>query len=139
MGTVVGMAATGNVTSTSASLCNVDVPKDGNLVGLSYSAAVDLDADGEYAEFEISFGSSPTFGTNDSRSRIASFKTGYWSMTTSGAAPSHANGSVILPDITCGAGERIYLHGVGAATTAVRVDVNLYFDFDLDKTPVRRR
>jgi hypothetical protein len=133
------MSYVGTVAATSASLVSIDVPKDGRLLGVQFAGGTDMDADGDTCEVELSFGSSGTQTINDTRSRIAAWSFGIRDLGTAGAGINLVNQYTDLPDISVGAGERIFLHGVASNTQTARFLATLYFDFELDKTPTRRR
>lgn len=139
MGTVVGM--TGVITGgTENNIASIDVPMNGHLVGVDFDLLADLDTDGDHATVELSFGSTGSSTTNDTRSRIATCTVGAAAVLTAvGVSVGRGSKYVQLPDIPVGMGERIYLHSLAAATTPGTARANLHFDFDLDKAMVRRR
>lgn len=137
MGTCITLVGTGTG-GTENNIANIDVPLDGNLIGIDWSVYADLDADGESARYEVSFASSNGIGSNDLRASIS--QVAMWaSMTTSGQAQHSVNKFVALPDIPVAGGERIYLHAIASAGVAAGVACVLHFDFDLNRPLPRRR
>jgi hypothetical protein len=124
---------------TQNALASVDVPHDGKLVGCFISGNADLDADGEIAEIEISFGSTSGFTSNDTRSRIAIATVGRLAVAAAGQSIGQLAVMVDLPDLRVGMGERIYIHSLGSAGVAADYWVSLHFDFELDRAAIRRR
>lgn len=137
MGTQIQMvgATTGG---TEAALANIDVPRNGNLVGVSFAGRVDFDTDNDFCHVQISFGSTVST-TNDSRQVIANWQAGHLTFTAGGSLVGGGNAHIPLPNIPVGMGERLYLHGISAAGVVGVIYAMLQFDFDLDQALVRRR
>jgi len=139
MGTVIGMYA-GATGGAQNAIASIDVPANGDLVGVDWDVNSDMDTDLDITTFELSFGSTSSITTNDTRSRISTCATGAVSILTAvGASVGKGTKYVALPDIPVGMGERIYLHALSGATTPASAWANLHFSFDLDKAQVRRR
>ena len=136
MGTNVYLAGTGAGGAQNA-LAQVDVQKDGRLVGVWWAAEADLDADAESAEFQLSFGSAYAT-TSDQRMIISSIRMRASVLTAVGAVPCFYNGyhPLYLP---VSMGERIFLHASASACVTSELRPILSFDFDLDRPLARRR
>lgn len=123
---------------TESAIAQIDVPKDGLLIGIEWGIQALFDTTSDSLRAQVSFGS-VAVGTNDSRQVV--------SVANLGAATFTAGGSIIagdthyasLPDIPVGAGERLYLHSIGAAGVVATIQAVLHFDFDLDQPKARRR
>lgn len=114
----------------------IDVRVDGRLEGVLISMSGDADADNEFVQCEIGFGSTNGFISNDTNNSIAGARLQN-SMLTSGAIRSS-----IVQHVPCNvrveAGERIFLHtdasGLASFTVWLYVD-----DGSENKTSRRRR
>lgn len=138
MGSVIQMTG---VTSGGGedSLAAIDVPRDGELVGVDWSAYADFDADDEYTQLQLSFGSTRSILTNDSRQVISVLDMAVGAVESSGGRPAHANKYVTLPGLLLGMGERLYVHALSAAGVVTRFHACLHFSFDEARAPARRR
>ncbi len=137
MGTVIGMVAT-TTGGVQSALTSIDVPSNGALIGVEWAVSLDGDADGDTFDAELSFGSTSSLASNDTRSRISTVGIGFAGAAAAPFIPA-ANSYSQLPDIPVGMGERIYLHSSATAAVVGRIQCNLHFDFNLDKAMVRRR
>lgn len=134
MGTIIQLRASA---SPADNMASIDVPANGHLIGLDWEVLAAASGADFTDTFEVSFGSTSQFATNDARATISSCAVG-GDVTTSGATALHANKYVALPDIPVNMGERIYLHGTGTAIT-ITARAHLHFDFDLDRPRTRLR
>lgn len=134
MGTTIQMYA---AASPVDNLANVDVPANGNLIGVDWAIGAPITGADLTQEFQISFGSTSQFTTNDARAAISNCHMVH-DFTTSGGSPVQVNKYVSLPDLPVNMGERIYLHGKGTAVSTV-VKATLHFDFNLDRPRTRLR
>lgn len=134
MGTVVQMYSG---VAPADGMASIDVPHDGRLVGIDWAVNAAASAADFAIGIQLSFGSVSQLAVNDTRSVISSVVVGT-DLTTSGAALTHVNKYVKLPDIQVGMGERIYIHAVGTAIV-ITVRACLHFDFELDRALTRRR
>lgn len=138
MGTVLQMAAvsTGGVESA---LASIDVPMNGNIVGVEWVARALWDTTADLQDWQLSFGSTYT-DANDSRQVISMCTLGSLVVSTAvGMEVGKENHYTPIPDVPVGMGERLYLHSNAAAGVVGRVKALLHFDFDIDKVQVRRR
>jgi len=138
MGTAIMMAAA-TAGGTQSSLAMIDVPQSGNIIGVEWSNWGALDTTADYMEAQLSFGSTFT-SSNDSRQIISHSNMGQMTaLTAVGASMGQDHVFVPLPSIPVNAGERLFLHSNGSATTVCNLRAVIHFDFDLDKLPARRR
>lgn len=137
MGSVIKMYATGTGGAENA-VAQIDIPMSGDLIGVQWAFAAEVDADQDTAECQLSFRSTGAFATNDDRGVISECRQEH-QLTTSGAVVSGINFYSALPDIPVGAGERLYLHLNATASTPSVVACMLHFTFDIDKVASRRR
>jgi len=138
MGTIIQMR--GAITGGSENaIAAIDVPMNGNLIYVSWHATIAYDTDGDYAQFQLSFGSSHSIA-NDARQVLSNCLVGaFESVTAVGVVPAGINVGFPIPDVPVGMGERLYVHSLAAAAIVGAVTALLHFDFDLDKVQVRRR
>lgn len=137
MGTCVQMRAV-STGGTENALASIDVPMNGNIIGVEWSAYCDFDTDSDVQTWQFSFGS--TFANvNDSRQVISNITMGWLGLGAAGIMLGQVNQFVPVPSVPVGMGERLYLHSLAAAGVVGVVLAVLHFDFDLDKVQVRRR
>lgn len=138
MGTAIVMRGV-SAGGTESAIAQIDVPMNGNLIGVEWSGRSDLDADGEFQFWQLSFGSAAN-ETNDARQVIAMSSAGFLTVLTAvGTGIGVCDKYTRLPDISVGMGERLFLHSIASAGVVGLVYAILHFDFDLDKVAVRRR
>lgn len=121
----------------SDNLASIDVPNDGVLTGVDWSVAIAASGADFSDTLQLSFGSTSTLAVNDSRASISNCTVAS-DVTTSGAAVTHANKYVALPDLPVAMGERIYIHGTGTAIT-ITARVVLHFSFSMSRARERLR
>lgn len=118
---------------TTAGTVNIDVPMNGFLIGVSWAARADMDADGDTLDAELSFISANLFTTHDARGVIDDLRMAVSGAVAAGMAQHDVNKYVSLPDIPVMQGERIYLHGQTATAMVTRICSDLHFNFNLSK------
>lgn len=118
-------------------LASIDVPMNGNLVGVTWNVNVDFDTDNDTFQGQLSFGSTGS-AVNDSRQVISNCMAGVSMPTSAGFVRGDVNYHDPV-EIPVNMGERLFLHGLCSATVVAVMNVTLHFDFDLDKVQVRRR
>jgi len=137
MGTRIQMLAvsTGGVESA---LASIDIPKNGNLVGVEWAARCSFDTTGDAQTWQLAFGS-VIASVNDSRQVISNCTMGVLIIGAAGIMLGGQNFFDVIPDIQVGAGERLYVHSNATAGVVGTALVMLSFDFDLDLPRARRR
>lgn len=138
MGTRIQMKGTGTG-GAQDQIAQIDVPLNGNIVGVTWNTLVDLDADLEYSLLQLSFGSA-FMQSNDSRAVISTFSSGQVSTVT--GVGEHVNGgnfSDALMTIPVSMGERIFMHALASAGVSTVAYATIDFDFDIDRPLARRR
>mgnify|MGYP005822946611 CR=1 FL=1 len=128
MSDIIGMygAITGGVQDAVAM---IDIPQDGFIVGIDWDLAVDLDADGEVANVELSFIATNQLSTNDVRGRLSSVGVQTAVLTAVGSTTVSTQKWLGSFDIAVAAGERIFLHANSTAGVTGVVRCNLFVDF----------
>jgi hypothetical protein len=121
---------------TESALAAVDVPQDGYITGIDWSAYGDFDANDEFMLVQLSFSSAFNVG-NDSRSSV-SVISAQFTLTTSGVAFTGINKFVGPVKIAVNAGERIYLHANSSVGLVGVVHCTVYYDFDISRNSQRR-
>ncbi len=137
MGTIVQMIAA-TTGGTESALVNIDVPKDGNIVGIEWAVRALYDTTSDQLDFQLSFGTVHN-GSNDSRQVISAGTVGGLTFTAGGSVIAQSHTYTQLPDIPVMGGERLYLHSAASAGVVGVIRALVHFDFDLDKVSVRRR
>lgn len=120
---IVNMYAAGTATADAAAM--VDIPKEGRIVGISWSTY----SDGIH-NWSLEFGPTKQETTTDARSVVATFQ------GNNGAIAGY-----IPVDLKIMQGERLYLHRreMAAGTAAnVRIILQLHIDDKADVVRVRR-
>lgn len=116
----------------------VDVPQDGMIESIYYNCnGVSMDALNDSYSFELSFASSNTFGTNDSRVSILDVSERQQFLTSGGGAPG-VIASLININIPVFAGERLHVHTqFGGGTASMTATIYLYYNLR-GRGPARR-
>jgi len=130
--------AAGYSGGTEDAAASLDVQFDGEIVAMSLSMDPDLDADGEFAAAEVSFGSTNTVGSNDSRQSLITARTRTF-ILTSGSSNHGTQQNVNGTRIPVSQGERIYLHLNSTAGVGGRAVAYLYVNDSADPRLRRRR
>jgi len=99
---------------TQNAIGSLDIPEDGNILGVQWAAYITADADQESMQAEVSFIATNLININDARGMISSIKTGAMVITT-GISFSNINLWAPLNDLNVSGGERIYLHIISTA------------------------
>ena len=115
----------------------LDIVADGTIRAVSIDYRADLDADDEFIEVEISFGSSNTVQVNDTRQSIFSARK-QTALLTSGVYDGQISGAVSGLNIPVIQGERVFLHVNATAGVLGRGGGYMYVEDSLD-TRLRRR
>lgn len=118
-------------------IASIDVPANGNLVGVTWNVNVDFDTDNDTFQAQLSFGSTGSI-VNDSRQVISNCASGISMPTSAGFVRGDINYHDPV-DIPVNMGERLFIHGMCSASVVSVINLMLHFDFDLDKVQVRRR
>lgn len=132
MGSIIRMVLSSSDLTTAGTV-NIDVPMNGFLIGVSWAARADMDADGDTLDAELSFISANLFTTHDARGVIDDLRMAVSGAVAAGMAQHDVNKYVSLPDIPVMQGERIYLHGQTATAMVTRICSDLHFNFNLSK------
>ena len=119
-------------------IAQIDIPVDGFLVGIDWDARIDLDADGETFEAELSFIATNQTTQNDIRGRISSISAMMF-LLTSGSNMSSIQKWLGNLEIAVSAGERLYLHAVSTAGVSGRIHCNLHLDLGQSTRRAARR
>ncbi len=126
----------GGTGGTENSVANLDVQFEGSIVAIFGSMHADLDADAETCAAEVSFLSSNTVTTNDSRGSLFQMQV-RTNETGTGKGDGSANAGISGLNIAVAAGERIHLHLV---STSGVVSVNHFYIYvDDQASPALRR
>jgi hypothetical protein len=134
-----GMMQLLNATTTGgaeSAVAAVDVPSDGHIIGIDWSVRSDLDADAEFCELQLSFGSVRTTG-NDARQVLSNVQAQAY-LLTSGYGVTSIQKWIGPIRVQVFAGERIYLHSNATAGVVSVVLVTLFYDFDIGRPSSRR-
>jgi len=137
MGTVIQMSAT-STGGNESGLAQIDIPLNGNLVGVDWAGYTDFDTTADFQLWQLSFGSALVV-TNDSRQVIANVTVGFMRIGAAGIMIGRINHYTPLPQVPVGMGERLFLHSTALAGVVGTIRAMIHFDFDLDKVAVRRR
>ena len=115
----------------SAGTATIDVPEGGLIKAVNWSVRLGgMDALGDYYLAHISFASTTQAGVNDARAVISFMAASQNFLTSGGGVASDKFISFGTDGIAVAAGERIYLHAVGATgVTATDQEVTIYFAF----------
>ena len=106
---------------TENALASIDVPEDGQIVGVQWALEADMDADLEFIRCEVSFIATNTINTNDARGMISAIR-GMLNLTTTGGSFAAINVYVPIPDLDVSGGERLYLHMASSASMTSAVN-----------------
>jgi len=122
--------------ATADSAASLDIQFDGIITALQWAIRSDMDADGEAWDAEVSFLSTRTIDSNDSRGSISQM-----SEMAAGTPGQSYGGNLGLSGlrIPVSAGERIHLHAQLNGTAIVNVTVYLHVEDTSDPRLRRRR
>ena len=130
----------GSGTSSADDAASIDIPEDGELMGVIMSIRAPGMAANRYVATELSFLSSSQFSTNDARGVIAYVELASGALNTNGLTGANNSQSFIFhKGLNVNAGERIHLHLSTNDTVNVRVRCHLIFKFKGGVRAVRRR
>lgn len=114
----------------------LDIPTDGDIVGIKWAGASNLDTDDDSMLAEVSFLSTNTLATNDARGMIDSIRQ-QGVIVTTGAFDGGINFFTPMPDgLPTVAGERVHLHISLTAGAAVSLTCQIHLR--TRTSPVRR-
>jgi len=113
---------------TQDAVASIDVPSDGFITGLDWDMNLNLDADGEAMNAELSFIATNQVGVNDVRGRISSISVMTSAITAAGTAFPVIQKWIGPMDLAVSGGERIHLHTVGGTGVTGNVRCNIHFD-----------
>ena len=124
---------------TEDSVASLDIQADGFITAMSGWLRADCDADGDSMTAEISFLSTSTVASNDTRGSL--FMVALHAIQVSAASTILAsdNHSVSGTRIPVSAGERVHLHLVGTAAIVSTANIYIYVEDSLDPQFRRRR
>lgn len=120
---------------TENSIASLDVQFDGTIVAIHGSMQMDLDADGEAVNYEVSFLSSNTVAVNDSRGSLMIMN----GITSAATGLGSRQSSVSGLSIPVAAGERIHMHVTSTAGVGSTAHFYLYVNDDAPAALRRRR
>ena len=117
----------------------IDIRDDGVITLVQLSLAADLDADGEWVQAEVGFGSSSSFDNNDVTTTLCGARV-QCGLLTSGAMQASDNVAVPM-NVEVAAGERLYLHvnANGPASAVARAYVHVEAKGGSKRPEMRRR
>lgn len=137
MGSIIQMSGT-IAGGTENALAQIDVLKDGDLVGVCWAVILDLDADLETCSLQVSFGSTRTTA-NDSRQVVDNLLIQN-NLTTSGQSNTgNLNQYHVMPRVPVFAGERLFLHSSATSGVTGTVLCCVHFSFNENLPSQRRR
>lgn len=121
-------------------IASIDIPNDGVITAvlLQIRQISGMDAADDNIEFELSFLSSNTFGSNDTRGVIAGMSVSQ-QFLTSGGGIGATNLHLGSLNIEVAAGERIHIHGNASAGNAGTAIAFLFIDDGIGIGGVRPR
>lgn len=127
-------------TSSQDDMASIDVPEDGDLMGVVMSIRNPNMTAATHSTAELSFLSSSQFTTNDARGLIAGVTIALAALNTNGlSASSNTQEYIFHKGLSVNAGERIHLHLLTTDTTAVVITAHMIFKFKGGVRAIRRR
>ncbi len=124
---IIGMF--GGITGgTQDAIAQIDIPQNGVLRAVDWDMRVELDADLEVADAELSFIATSQLTTNDTRGRISSVSSMVALVTAVGASVSVIQKWVGPFELMVSGGERLFLHVVTTSGVVGAARLNLHFD-----------
>lgn len=109
-------------------LAQVDIPQDGVLIGIDWDFSMNLDADGELAQAELSFIATNQINTNDVRGRISSISVVTAVLTSVGSTTIGMQKWLGGFDLPMSGGERLYIHVTSSTGANGTIRCNLFYD-----------
>ena len=109
-------------------IAQIDVPQDGVLRGIDWDLSLNLDADNETADVELSFIATNQLLANDVRGRISSVGLNCVVLTAVGVNTTTVQKWIGSIELMLSGGERLYLHSVTSAGVAGSLRCNIHFD-----------
>ena len=124
---VIGL--TGAITGdTQDAVAMIDIPQDGFIIGIDWDVRLDMDADGEFFEAELSFIATNQLTTNDVRGRLSSVSAMATVLTAVGQFNTGLQKWLGSFDIAVSGGERIFMHFLSSTGVGGRARCNMYVD-----------
>jgi len=112
---------------TENALAQLDIQFDGLITAIHGAMRATIAANTEFAQTEISFISTNTVGSNDTRGSLFMMKAQI-ALLTSGVANTGVNVSIGGLAVVVTAGERLWMHTVNTASKASVNDVYVYVE-----------
>jgi len=113
---------------TQNSLAMFDVPFDGFIIGIDWDVNLNMDADGEVANLELSFIATNQLTTSDVRGRISSISSRVVVLDATGPTTQTLQKWLSGFDISVAGGERLFLHVESSTGVAGVVRCNIFLD-----------
>ena len=130
----------GSVSADTDDVSSIDVPEDGEIMGVMIDMKSPLAANADSMQAEVSFLSSSQFVTNDARGIISRCLLATGTLTTSGQANAQGYSNIIFhKGVSVNAGERIHLHFETDTNVACGIHALLIFKFKGGIRAARRR
>ena len=127
-------------TASSDDVASIDVPEDGELMGVVMCISNAAMVAAKRSAIELSFLSSSQFTTNDARGVIGFVEITTSALNTNGLAKSNETQSFIFhKGLSVNAGERIHLHFLTTDTSTAVMNAFLIFKFKGGVRAARRR
>lgn len=138
MGSIIQLVGT-TTGGTENGIASFDIPVNTVIEGVEWSCRGDLDADGEFAQAELSFGSAFSL-SSDSRQVVSHCYLGQQSQVTA-ASVANAGYSYYskLPDVPVAAGERMFMHSNCSAGVIAVFVCMIHLASDEPRPGARRR
>lgn len=108
-------------------IANIDIPQDGLLVGVDWDVRIDMDADAEVFDAELSFIATSQFFTNDTRGRISSVSAIQTVLDATGGQLGTIQKFVPILDLILHGGERLFLHIISSTGVGGNTRCTLHF------------
>ena len=130
----------GAPSSDTDDVSSIDVPEDGEIMGILIDLFSPAMASADGMQAEVSFLSSSQFTTNDARGIISRCSLATNTASTSGQAGAHnSTHMMFMKGISVNAGERIHLHFETDAAVLCKIHALLVFKFKGGVRAPRRR
>ncbi len=127
-------------TASTDDISAIDVPEDGDLMGVVMHIRNPSMGAGNHSTAELSFLSSSQFTTNDARGLIAGVTVSLSALNTNGLAmSSNSQAYIFHKGLNVNAGERIHMHLLTTDTTSVVILAHMIFKFKGGVRAIRRR
>ena len=121
---------------TQNAVASIDIPSDGFITGIDWDGNVNLDADGETMNAELSFIATNQVAVNDVRGRISSVSAQVAVLTAVGEVAFNLQKWIGPMDLSVAGGERIHMHFQSSTGVTGAVRCNIHLD---SRTAAARR